>query len=120
MQIDLRPVRTFLRKFPEFLAMFLFKGNQHAFDVFACADQIVFIIWAGAGVLQFIQRTDFNAVGASRNGTDLEQTENGMTAFVDNLENFRAGALASAFDLFLDIRRRGDTPKVLWRDNLFY
>ncbi len=72
MQIDLRPARAFGGQFLELRAVFLFKGNQHASDVFARADQIVFIIWAGAGVLQFIQRTDFNAVGASRNGANLE------------------------------------------------
>ena len=71
--------------------MLFFEIDQHAFDVFAGADEVAFVIGASAGILQFVQRTDFDAVGVSGNRTDFELAENRVIAFVDNFENFFAG-----------------------------
>jgi hypothetical protein len=44
MQINLRPLWAFCGKFLEILPVLFFERDQHAFDVLAGADEIVFVI----------------------------------------------------------------------------
>ncbi len=111
MQVDLRPLGAFGGQFFQFFPIFLFEVNQDALDVLAGADKVVLVIGTGAGVVQFVERADFDAVGFLGNRTDFENAENGMVALVDDFENLGAGALAAAFDLFLDVGSHGKTPK---------
>jgi hypothetical protein len=41
--------------------------DQHAFDVLARADEVGGVIGAGAGVAEFVERVNLDAIGATRN-----------------------------------------------------
>ena len=92
------------------IPILLFKIDQHAFDVLARSNEIVLVIGAAAGILQFIEGTDFDTIGFFRNRSDFEDAENRVIAFIYDLENLGAGTLASALDLFLDVAGHGITP----------
>ena len=114
MNVDLRAARTLGNQFLKLLAMRFLEVNQHAFNVFAGADEICLVIGAGTGILHFVQRADFDAIGPPGDRRfNLEQAEDGMAAFIGNLENLFTRPLAAALDLDLDVGGHGKPPKDL-------
>ena len=94
--------------------------DEYALDMLAGADQVGFVIWAGAGILQLVQRADLHQVGTSADRFDLELAEDGMAALIGDLENLRPRPLATAFNLFLNIRWYGSTPYIRnWINGLY-
>jgi hypothetical protein len=109
-QVNLRAAWTRDDEFFQPVAKLFTEMEDHAFDVFAGADQIGLVIGAGAGVLQLVQRADLHPVGASADRFDLELAEDRVAALIGNLEDFRPRPCASAFDLFLDVGRHRSFP----------
>ena len=100
-QIDLRAGGALARQFGQALTVGFAQIDQHAFDVLARADEVGAVIGAGAGVAQFVERVNFDAIGVAGQRRDFKQAEERMVALVDDFGDLFAGALLAALDLGL-------------------